>query len=64
MKKTKRKTCNIFQNCAFMISRAWRDCKSVLVIVLGIILCGVAASLLELFWRLWGGARAPENLSG
>ena len=49
MKKTKRKTCNIFQNCAFMISRAWRDCKSVLVIVLGIILCGVAASLLELF---------------
>ena len=49
MKKTKRKTYNIFQNCAFMISRAWRDCKSVLVIVLGIILCGVAASLLELF---------------
>lgn len=49
MKKTKRKTYNIFQNCAFMISRAWRDCKSVLVIALGIILCGVAASLLELF---------------
>ena len=49
MKKPKRKTYNIFQNCAFMISRAWRDCKSVLVIALGIILCGVAASLLELF---------------
>ena len=49
MKKTKRKTCNIFQNCAFMIFRAWRDCRSVLVIALGIILCGVAASLLELF---------------
>ena len=49
MKKTKRKTYNIFQNCAFMIFRAWRDCRSVLVIALGIILCGVAASLLELF---------------
>ena len=49
MKKNKRKTYNIFQNCAFMISRAWRDCRSVLVIALGIILCGVAASLLELF---------------
>ena len=49
MKKNKRKTYNIFQNCAFMIFRAWRDCRSVLVIALGIILCGVAASLLELF---------------
>ena len=49
MKKTKRKTYNIFQNCAFMIFRAWRDCRSVLVIAMGIILCGVAASLLELF---------------
>ena len=49
MKKTKRKTYNIFQNCAFMIRRAWRDCKSVLVVALGIILCGVAANLLELF---------------
>ena len=36
-------------NCAFMISRAWRDCKSVLTIALGIVLCGVAANLLELF---------------
>ena len=36
-------------NCAFMIRRAWRDCKSVLVIALGIILCGVGANLLELF---------------
>jgi ATP-binding cassette subfamily B protein len=49
MKKPKRKTYNIFQNCAFMIRRAWRDCKSVLVVALGIILCGVAANLLELF---------------
>ena len=49
MKKNKRKTYNIFQNCAFMIFRAWRDCRSVLVIALGLILCGVAASLLELF---------------
>ena len=49
MKKPKRKTYNIFQNCVFMIRRAWRDCKGVLWIALGIILCGVAASLLELF---------------
>ena len=49
MKKPKRNTYNIFQNCAFMIRRAWRDCKGVLWIALGIILCGVAANLLELF---------------
>ena len=36
-------------NCAFMIRRAWRDCKSVLVIAAGLVFCGVAASLLELF---------------
>ncbi|MBD5133078.1 MAG: ABC transporter ATP-binding protein [Clostridiales bacterium] len=36
-------------NCAFMIRRAWRDCKSVLAVALGITLCGVAANLLELF---------------
>ena len=36
-------------NCAFMISRAWRDAKSVLLICAGLILCAVAASLLELF---------------
>lgn len=39
----------IASNCAFMISRAWRDCKSVLLICAGIALCGVAANLLELF---------------
>ena len=49
MKKTKQKTYNIFQNCAFMVGRAWRDCKSVLAIVLGLIFCGAAANLLELF---------------
>ncbi len=49
MKKPKQKAYSIFQNCAFMISRAWRDCRSVLAIVLGLIFCGVAASLLELF---------------
>ena len=49
MKKSKRKTYNMFQNGAFMIRRAWRECKSVLAIVLGLILCGVAGSLLELF---------------
>ena len=48
MKKTKQKTYNIFQNCAFMVGRAWRDCKSVLAIVLGLIFCGAAANLLEL----------------
>ena len=36
-------------NCAFMIRRAWRDARSVLVICAGLILCAVAASLLELF---------------
>ena len=36
-------------NCAFMIRRAWRDCPNVLWVVLGIIFCGVAGSLLELF---------------
>ena len=49
MKRSKQKTYNILQNCAFMISRAWRDCRSVLAIVLGLIFCGVGASLLELF---------------
>lgn len=49
MKKPKRKTYNILRNCAFMIRRAWKECPSVLAIVLGLIFCGVAASLLELF---------------
>lgn len=49
MKKPKQKTYNILQNCAFMIRRAWKECPSVLAIVLGLIFCGVAGSLLELF---------------
>ena len=36
-------------NCAFMVRRAWRDAKSVLVVCVGLIICAVAASLLELF---------------
>lgn len=36
-------------NCVFMIRRAWRDCKGVLSVCAGIVFCGVAASLLELF---------------
>ncbi len=36
-------------NCAFMVRRAWRDCKGVLSVCAGIVFCGVAASLLELF---------------
>ena len=36
-------------NCAFMIRRAWRDCKGVLSVCAGLVFCGVAASLLELF---------------
>ena len=36
-------------NCAFMVRRAWRDCKGVLSVCAGEIFCGVAASLLELF---------------
>lgn len=49
MKKPKQKTYNIPQNCAFMIGRAWRDCRSVLWVALGLIFCGVGGSLLELF---------------
>ncbi len=49
MKIPKQKTYGIFSNCAYMIRRAWRECKSVLAIVLGLIFCGVAGSLLELF---------------
>lgn len=36
-------------NCAFMIGRAWHSCKGVLSVCAGIVFCGVAASLLELF---------------
>ena len=36
-------------NCAFMIRRAWRDCRGVLSVCAGEVFCGVAASLLELF---------------
>ena len=39
----------IASNCAFMVRRAWRDCKGVLWVCAGLIFCGVAASLLELF---------------
>ena len=49
MKKSKQKTYNMFQNCAFMIGRAWRELKSVLWVCLGIIACGVGSNLLELF---------------
>ena len=40
---------NMLQNSFYMIRRAWRDCKDVLVIAMGVILCGVAANLLNLF---------------
>ena len=36
-------------NCAFMVRRAWRDCKGVLTVCVGLIFCSVAGSLLELF---------------
>ncbi|MCI8407372.1 MAG: ABC transporter ATP-binding protein [Oscillospiraceae bacterium] len=50
MKKEKQKPAyGMLSNCAFMIRRAWRDCKSVLVIAAAIVFCGVSASLLELF---------------
>ena len=42
-------TYGMVSNCAFMIRRAWRDCRGVLTVAAGIIFCGVAASLLELF---------------
>ena len=44
--QTKKPAYGIASNCTFMIRRAWRDCKSVLTIVLGLIFCGVGASLL------------------
>ena len=50
MKKEKQKPAyGMLSNCAFMIRRAWRDCKSVLAIAAAIVFCGVSASLLELF---------------
>ena len=49
MKNPKQKSYNMLQNCAFMIGRALRHCRSVLWIALGIIVCGVGSSLLELF---------------
>jgi len=36
-------------NCAFMVRRAWRDCRGVLTVALGVVLCGVSSNLLELF---------------
>ena len=39
----------ILSNCAFMVLRAWRDCRGVLSVAAGLIVCGVAGSLLELF---------------
>lgn len=36
-------------NCAFMVRRAWRDSKIVLVICAGLVFCAVAGNLLELF---------------
>lgn len=36
-------------NCAFMVRRAWQECRGVLAVAAGLVLCGVAASLLELF---------------
>ncbi len=45
----KRPAYGMASNCAFMVRRAWRSSRSVLVIALGLIICGVAASLLELF---------------
>lgn len=47
--KTGKAIYGMASNCAFMIRRAWRDCKIVLVIAAGIVLCGVAGNLLELF---------------
>ncbi|WP_322175128.1 ABC transporter ATP-binding protein [Acutalibacter caecimuris] len=47
--KTQKPAYHMASNCAFMIRRAWRGCKSVLAICVGLILCGTAASLLELF---------------
>ena len=41
--------CGMASNCAFMIRRAWKECRGVLSVCAGLIFCGVAASLLELF---------------
>ena len=47
--KTQKPAYGIASNCAFMVRRAWRDCKGVLSVCAGLIFCGVAGSLLELF---------------
>ena len=51
MKETKKQkpVYGMLSNCVFMVRRAWKDCKSVLWVCLGLIACGVAGSLLELF---------------
>ncbi len=48
-KKQERPAYHMGQNCGYMIGKAWSECKSVLYIALGLILCGVAENLLELF---------------
>ena len=40
---------NMLQNSAFMVCQAWQKCKSLLAIALGLVACGVAGNLLELF---------------
>lgn len=47
--ETQRPAYGMASNCAFMISRAWRDCKGVLSVAAGLVFCGIVASLLELF---------------
>ena len=46
---TRRPAYGMASNCAFMIRRAWQGSKGVLSVAAGIVLCGVTASLLELF---------------
>ena len=48
-KNAERPVYGIASNCAFMIRCAWRDSKIVLVILAGLVVCGVAGNLLELF---------------
>lgn len=48
-RKTQKPAYGMASNCAFMIRRAWRDCKGVLTVCVGMVFCKVAASLLELF---------------
>lgn len=69
MNRAGQKSYNTLQNCGYMVRRAWQERKSVLWILLGLVFCGVASSLLELLvvpavLAAVGRGAAPPALAG